>query len=258
MISNFAIAEIEKMQQDGLAPTPADIVRLNAIGLKISHDPSSMLYQTRRTARLGDVVLQEPTIGHKLYLTEISRMTDTEDLATMTIVRAWVASFDVDALPPVLSANALVRAVSEFMERHFRRITFTRLAMAVNFVYYGYSSDTLEFPVTAPIEDAGETGADEKTADEIAEDDAYSFEVGVIHEAEAIGLGISLADARRHTPSELLAIVSRAVEQRYSFGPHGPRPVLEHRRDKYTEQFYDTLNSIRERLTRERDEGKDV
>lgn len=249
MISQFAIAEIEKMQDEGLKPTPADIIRLNAIGLKVDHSAGEVpFYLSRRTATVEGVVLQEPTIGHVLYYQSLKDYGfDLADETTATICHAWVCSFDVDRLPPVVSAEFVHRAICAFVETYFRRVTFARLKMAVCYVLYGYDSAALEFP--APVEEKDDT---DRTADDAATDDAWDFAIGIVHHAESLGLGISLADARRHTVAEFSAICTDAVERqhRLAFGSEAVARAVKNDAEK---QFYATLIEIRTRLENERE-----
>lgn len=261
MISQFAIAEIEKMQSEGLAPTPADIIRLNAVGLKVDHsDADAALYQCRRTATIvqqlpdradagAPLRLQEPTIGHTLYISHLRDLGyDIDDDTTLTICRAWVFSHDVDALPVVNSSEEVTALVCAFMEKYCLRVTFARLKMAVAYVMFGYDSATLERP--API-DGPSPDEDQPTADDEAVNDSWNFALGVIHKAESVGLGISLADARRHTVAEMNAIVEDAIDHHYRLA-FGNKTVSKVYKDHYTKQFYATLTEIRDRLTAEK------
>ena len=249
MISQYAIAEIDDLIREGLRPTPADIIRLNALGLKVDHGvDDNPLYLAPRVAFVADVRLREPTIAHQLYFAELMRFSDTHDAVTRICLYAWLLSFDEP--PAAAPTPAGVRTVvSDFIERHFRRVTFAQLEMAVNFCLYGFDSAALERP-TRPQLDTD----DVPTADDDALADAWSFEIGLIHEAEVLVLGITLADARRHTRAQLHAIVHRALQQRYRLAaPKGGEVYKGAIKNKYLAEFTATLDEIRARLAAEKE-----
>ena len=61
----------------------------------------------------------------------------------------------------------------------------------------------------------------EETADDSANDELFDVDIGIVHRAEALSLGISLADAMRHTRAQLNAVVRRAFEHRVDAGDVG-------------------------------------
>lgn len=251
MISQYAISEIDDLVKEGLQPSPADIIRLNALGLKIDHGlDDNPLYIMRRVAFVADVRIAEPTIAHSIYFAELMRFCATEDLVTRTCLWAWLLSLDE---PPVSAPgpSGVKAVVSDFIDTHFKRTTFAQLAMAVNFCLYGYDSAALERPARPEI---GDPSADQPTADDDAVADAWSFEIGLIHEAEILGLGISLADARKHTRAQLHAIVHRALQQqcRAARGAEGSEGYKRGMKNKYIAEFTATLDEIRSRLVEER------
>lgn len=63
MISKLAKQTIEKWQSEGLKPTFDDVIRLNALGLKVEHGSEACEFSAvPRVAFLGDYTLFEPTV----------------------------------------------------------------------------------------------------------------------------------------------------------------------------------------------------
>lgn len=247
MISRFAIDEIEDMEAAGLRPTPRDIVRLNALGLKVERGESDApIYRDRRCAWVGNVCLMEPTIGVTLFIGRCAEALGVPMAECPLLVFAWCMSFR-SAPKDTPPRKRLIESIGKFVAAHFKDVTTRRLQAAVDYCRFGCDSETFERP--ARRADADEN-AKLRTADDEAEDEARNIDIGVVHEAEAIGLGLSLADAMRHTRAQLNAIMSQAIEARarMSFPGGGKGNAT---KDRFTGEFYATLDEIRERLETE-------
>lgn len=243
MISPFAIECIEKMERDGLHPTPRDIVRLNALGLKVERgDNPSPLYSRRRCAFVGDAVLREPTIATNIFISERVRTFSPGADFAFVLFMAWALSFDE---PP---RDAPPDAIMDFTREKLRDIPARRVAAAVDYCLYGCDSESLEYPARKEKTD----GEREETADDSAADELLDVDIGIIHRAEALSLGISLADAMRHTRAQLNAVVRRALEHRADAGDVQAANALKREHDRYEGEFYATLDEIRARLENER------
>lgn len=245
MISRYATETIEELEKEGLRLTPADIIRLNALGLKIDRGfDDNPLYTAPRCAFISDVVLREPTIGHSLFAAECFRFCDVDESVTRTCLYAWLLTLDA---PPSAhpTVHGIRETISHFIEAHYKRVTFSRLSMAVDFCLYGYDSTALERAVK--VSDDGEQL--DPTADDDALSDAWSFDIGLIHEAQALGLGISLRDARSMTRAHLNAVMNRAIQQRYAFADpkDGSRNLKRTLKNKWIAEFEATVDSIRAR-----------
>ena len=248
MVSQFAIDEIERMEVEGLHPTPRDIVRLNALGLKVDHGQShAPLYFDRRCVWVGNICLMEPTIGISLFTAQYSNVFGANTQVADVCLKAWAFHLKeppAEAPPP----KDVVEAVSSFVTTHFSGIPVKRLVAAVDYCLYGCDSRSFESPVCRKTI----SEEDERTADDEEEDEAYNIDIGIVHEAEAMGLGITLADARRHTRAQLNAIMERAIESRAALTIGGGE-FAKSQKDRHSGEFYATLDEIRHRLERERD-----
>lgn len=58
MTSNLAIEDIESLIDEGCVVHPSDIIRLNALGLKMEKLPDFRLAAMPRVAVIGDVILR--------------------------------------------------------------------------------------------------------------------------------------------------------------------------------------------------------
>lgn len=248
MISDYAISTIEELQRAGYFPTPADIIRLNALGLKIEKClDDNPLYLDRRCAFVGDCVLREPTIGHNIRAVEAFRYLDPSDTVTRICLYSWLLA--TDDPPEILRTyaprgEALRVALSDHVDAHFKGVTFRQLKMAVEFCLYGYDSAALERPAT--IDESGDELP--RTADDDARADAWNFDVGILHEAQALALGLSLADAKSLTQGQLLAVIDRAILNQQSRTARGADAFRKSVRNKYITRFEATVDEIKARL----------
>ena len=247
MISQYALDEIDELIKEGLQPTPADIIRLNALGLKVDHGvDDNPLYTRRRAACLGGVWLREPTIAHHLFIADCRAILPDGGRVGNAILRAWVLSL---AAPPAQPPADISGILDSFIKNRLMSVTLDQIEAAVEFCLYGYDSTSLEFP--ARTQQPGDRPRD--TADETAADDAFSFEIGLVHRCEAIGLGISLADALKHTRAQLHAIYNRAIEKRTELAAqeiHGE--FVHERKNRWLSEFTATCDEIAARLRAEK------
>lgn len=68
MVSEMAREDIEGLMAEGCVVHPSDVVRLNALGLKLEKLPDFRLAAMPRIAVIGDVVLRQPTIAQDMFL----------------------------------------------------------------------------------------------------------------------------------------------------------------------------------------------
>lgn len=69
MTSKLAKSEIEKWWSEGLHPSVDDIIKLNALGLKVEKGSEAYNFAAcPRVAFLGDWTLFEPTVGKRIWM----------------------------------------------------------------------------------------------------------------------------------------------------------------------------------------------
>lgn len=202
MVSEMMLEDAEDLAKRGIALTPREIVRLNALGIKAERSPSQTnIFTLPRCCIIGDIVFREPTIGHEIWLDEMSALYDVEDgLTSFAVTALCYSTEDADDLPRPADGPALSAAVRAFIKDRLARYTIRQIAAAVRYVRDGIEQTDGELGPDSKAEDPGETD----------QDCAFSSALGVVHEGQSLGLGITLADARRMTRPALRSVIARA------------------------------------------------
>ena len=231
MVSDAAISDIDKLVAEGLKPTPQDIIRLNALALKMErHDSCAMsLFNLPRVAFLGDVVLPEPTLGHEIWLAEAERICDMDDILTNLSITAYACSV-IDAKDlPELDKRKIFVAVEKFKET-ISGYTPRQIVAATRYVIDGNDATTGEYP---------EHKRREETSDE--SDGDFCAAIGVLCNGIAVGLGVSLEDGKKLTRAQLEAMKENALETKGLYDRKAMRGI-------FAADYFATLDSIKERL----------
>ena len=236
MVSDLAISEVDAMRRRGLDPSVADIVRLNALALAISHGPyAAYQFALPRVAFLpgadgGDLVLREPTIAHEIWLAKVRQTVDMDDESAFACRLYAAATMDAATLPDPYNREAVKSAVEGALAR-FGRNTFSAVRLALEYVITGGLHTDGEY-ATVPECEA-------PTDDAILE----SVAVGVVKDAMSMKLGISLRDALRMTRGQLLEIIYSASGADMKGSESGKRRRV---------AFFRTVDEITARLEAER------
>lgn len=161
MVSKTAQADIEDLWEQGLKPTFADIIRLNAVALKVEHSANGMsLSDLPRVAFLGGVAFREPTIGSEIWLNKVQRLFDGDDSETFIILRAFSLSMPQDQLPEPTDVQAIQEAVQQF-KNTLAFATLPQVLSAVGYAIHGFKHDACE-NATPPKKDNEENEDDGK------------------------------------------------------------------------------------------------
>ena len=199
MISKMAMEDIEALRADGIDVPPREVVRLNALGLKVERSADSAdVWVLPRVAFLGGSVLFEPTIGAEIWLRRAARAFggDSETVAMLRILSMAVPWQD---LPPPED----VHAIRDFMEdrlKAFHGVTFRQLENAIAYCIDGDIPEDGEEP--PPKGDDG--GASHELQGQ-----QVCLAFGLLNEGLALGLGTA-ADLKDMTTSLLRALVDAA------------------------------------------------
>lgn len=245
MISDLMLSEIEAMRRDGLRPTPEDIVRLNAIGLKAERGPdAAALYSMRRAIRLTpQLTLREPTIAHALFYDECARLPEFADASVTRLValRAWTLAL-IDAPDKPVVASEIIAEFDRFVAGPLASASLSQTASAVDYCLHGLDQCELEYPEPEP--DAAEPPRD------------FAPELVAVSDAIALGLGVSLDDAHRMTRARLAAIVQCAQDKLCLMMPQDRAgAILRERKNARIAEFNRTADAIRARLSADRAKG---
>jgi len=240
MISTTARDSIEELQHDGLSPTVEDIIRLNALGLKLEFEakksPRDATDYLPRIAKISDTVsFRQPTIGHEIWISKIRRMVDEKDFQTSLAVQAFALSRASADLPDADDIKSVKVAVDAFCA-DCKDFTREQIIAAIEYVTVGPSPTACE---TAPASHREPDGFD-------FEDWKHCVACGVLLHGKAALFGASFADLERLTREQLEALTRMAYVFNHIENP--PDYVSIARGD-----YFATLDEIRERLTKEKE-----
>lgn len=239
MVSEMAREDIEQMWADGLHPSVADIIRLNALGLKCELSRGAAEYFTLpRVAFLGKLTFREPTIGHNLWIDKVMRFCDEYDLPTIKAVTAFALSRSLDKLPDADDREAVKEAVGKFSAEDLRPFTFAQLCCALTYAECGASAIAKEYPEF----DDDET----KSEDDVAE----SIGAGVMLDLLTMGLGLSVREIA-HMPLSKARLLQEAGAKRNNID------LAKAAHNAGLGNYYTTRNAIRERLEGEAKQMKE-
>lgn len=246
MISKFAMDEIESMQERGLNPTPRDIIRLNALALKVDEARGKNVRQSAellpRIALLKPgVFFRQPAIGHELWITKALRWVDRHDYHTVLAVNCYALSRPPEELPDADDPANVGKAVAEYAAT-MSEFTTDQLYAAIDYVKFGSDHITGEHGARkAEDEDGG--------PEDLNLDWDECVAVGTLSEGAAVLWGLSLAEMKTMTREQLNAAVFRA----YYF--HGMKHQFEMSERNALGDFYSAKGEILERLEKEKQNG---
>ena len=242
MISQTAQADIEELWERGLNPSFADIVRLNAVGIKAErcNKPDLSLFHLRRAAFLGDgeerVVFRQPTLAHEIWRDKVRPVVAFEDLETSLGIDAFLCVTDAAALPDETDREA-VRAAAQACCTRLGAFTREQIAAAVMYVKHG----------TAWMQD--EDAPPKPGEMPPIDNETFSVALGTVLGGVAYGLNLTLADAGRLTRGQFAAMVDRRLRME---GAKSRKDVKNDAEDDY----FRTLDEITARLKQEKEDGR--
>lgn len=234
MISQTAMESLEELRAAGLTPTDADVVRLNALGLKLEaankkHVVDANDYLPRVAQISPTLSFRQPTIGHEVWLDKVSRFISHGDYQTALAVKAFAISRRPSELPDGDSPASVTAAVAAFCEE-CRDLTSDQIYAAVDYAFFGASPTLGENPPREPREPDGSEYEDWKSC----------VAVGVLHEGAVMLHGCTQAELEAMTRQQVEEMIRRAWLFR---GLSLPDDVRNAQGD-----YYATLHEIRERL----------
>ena len=200
MVSDLFMKDYRRMSAQGVEFTPADIIRLNALAVrvKLSARPIGAVHM-RRAVFWGDLTFREPTLGHDLWIERVGSYVDMDADRNFLAVHAYALTREHGALPDALDSRQCISEVFGFAERHLMEMTSSLLADVIDYALFGADWMAREFAPPKPGLDAN-GGADTPA----------SPALGVFVGATARRIGLSLDDAMRLTASEIIEAVNRS------------------------------------------------
>ena len=198
MLSDLFQKDFRQMTSQGVKFTAADIVRLNALAVrvKLSANPVGPVH-ARRAAFWCDFTFREPTLGHEMWIEQVSGYIDISKDRNFRIVHAYALTREHWELPDAYNPKRCIKAVYDFARKHLAEMTSSQLTDTIDYVLFGADWTACEL---APPK---------KRKDGDVADAATSPALGVFVGMSARKIPLSLDEAKKLTASEILEIVNR-------------------------------------------------
>lgn len=227
MVSDLAIEDIESIIREGGTVAPRDVIRLNALGLKITDDPTYELAAMPRVASLEGIVFRQPSIAQDMLLDEATRIYNA-DKATILALEAYVLAHDDVDWAELRSPKVFAIKVGGWVKANLGKVTADQLRRTIDYCLYGVDPDTGEMPVLM---------ADERETlkSGIGTDKSWAL-AKFLH---AASIGIDSVAALRATSRQLAAMIEKA----YLLN----RVPLSDKDKAATAEYYMTLDDVRKR-----------
>lgn len=230
MISCMAIEDIEALRADGIDVSPRDVVRLNALGVKVEQaSKASAFYVLPRVAFLGNIAIHEPTIGDVTWIAEAGRRFDMDDIETVSLLQATCLSAKDGELPDATDRDAVMAAIKAFQAKA-ARFTLSQILSALSYALHGSDPTVGE---RGPAKEDGDEDADPR-------DDVSPVVAGVVRDGLALRLG-TIPELMKMRKSQIVAASEAALMMR-----HGPEVFKDFRSSAFAE-YMRALEEVRNR-----------
>jgi len=234
MVSKLAMEDIQSLIDEGCIVPPADVVRLNALGLKLEKNPDFRLSTLPRVAICGGVLFVQPTIEQDIFLDKMLQIY-SKDEGTRIALEAYVLAhpdnnWSKHPFFPVVFALKCIR----WIKKKLGKETAVKVRAAIDYCKYGMNPMDGEYPVY--VKDDTWDKWYEETGEK-----SYSMKQWL----EACALGIDSYGALKATSPQLSAMIERAYILK-------DRNISEDEK-LATAQYYKTLDTIKRKLYAERD-----
>lgn len=234
MISETAMSDIARLRADGIDVPPREVVRLNALGLKLERGADSPeVYAAPRVAFLHGVVFNEPTLGAEMWMRQAQDAFNIDDEETFFSLRVVSCVTPWRELPPPTNLSAVQGAAKAVMDR-LRGATYRQVLNALDWCIYGNNPEDDELPPPRQDDD------DEKKPVEIPA--RFSPEYGLFYRGVAARIGTA-ADMKDLTYSAMLYVCDRA-EQLETAGKFNA-PDRKAEKNKASGDYFRALDAIR-------------
>lgn len=235
MVSEIAREDIQALLDEGCIVHPEDVVRLNALGLKLEKRPDFRFSTLPRVAMCGDVRFSQPTIEQDIFLDNILQLF-SKDEGTVIALEAYVLSHpEKDWSKTKMFPRLFAAKCARWIKKHLGKETVGKVRAALDFVKYGMNPMDGEFPVYVK---------DEKFDEWYNETGAKSH--ALRQYTEACACGIAPYAALKATSPQLAAMIERAWYLR--------EKDISSDEKKASAEYFATLHHIQEKARAERDE----
>jgi hypothetical protein len=207
MTSKMFQADYRRMTAEGVKFEPEDVIRLNALALKVklAARPFAALHLPRVVFLEGlggrGFTLREPSIGHELWLERVGEYLDYHARHNFRVAYCYALSREHTELPDPMKPRRVLRKMFGWATRYVLPLTSETVSDALDFVLFGADWTTGEFPPEKPgAEGAGDAAPGGKT----------SPCIGALVAGVARRLPLTLDDAKRMTAAEFYAALRGA------------------------------------------------
>lgn len=146
MLSKMAEQDIEALISEGCVVHPSDVIRLNALALKIEKRPDFRLASLPRIAVIGDVIFRQPTIAQDIFLDDASAIVNN-DPASMLALEAYVLANPDGDYEKLKHPLWFRRKCAKWLKEKLGDQQATEVRRALDFCLYGVDPRTGETPV---------------------------------------------------------------------------------------------------------------
>jgi len=204
MTSPLATGDLEDLRAEGLTPTDDDIIRLHALGVKITNGGETTAYNTPRWATAGGVVFWEPTMAARFWYAYAKQYADDAETEDWLFAYACAYGKDKDWLDKLHDPEEIECALGVFMSS----ITATKeeVERAVYFAAVGNTG------VEAEMTELAKQRERESTAHADREQRNYAALEEIMAQAAA-STGLTFDDLMTQTPSRLRGMIYAAHVQ---------------------------------------------
>ena len=237
MISQLAKDDLDDLRAEGLTPSDEDIIRLHALGRRVSDGQETTAYNAPRFAIAGGVVFWEPTLAAFYFYRYASTFAEDEATADWLFAFACARGRDHGYLENLRDPKEIERALGNFIAS----ITASKYEVD-NAVYYaavGVDDPEPEKTDMAKAKEAREAALD---PGERERRNFQRLEERLSRAAAATGL--TFDDIMVQTPSRLSAMIYAAHVQ--------AGMQLTAASSKANADYLATLSAIRKRLREEK------
>ena len=202
MVSEMAMEDVEAFRSNGIEVPPREVVRLNALGLRVenaAHAP--YLHSIPRAAELCGVLFREPTIGAEMWLARAMSVC-AMDLDTLRMLRALETATPLDELPEPECGEAM-RGALEALKKRLAGATVRQLDDVISWVVRGADHRAEEFASADACDQAG------AETDDDGDFDFVPLAAGVLYNGVLLHLGTP-GELRRMRTGELMDLTLQA------------------------------------------------
>lgn len=237
MVSKIAKSAVEKLKSEGLSPTFEDVVKLNALGLKVERGGLSYEFgSVPRVAFLGDYVFREPTVAKRIWIEEALSLLNG-DYFNQVCLTAYALNCPSNELPSLDRIGVLVAELAKFRDEVLLLYTDRQIMDAIEYALRGDSPS---------LDEEKETTGEKEEKEDVSALPEKLVSVSRQLLQEALSYGIDDECKNDLTVPELEKVIALAAM-------HSGVDVMKGEHGQAVGAFYKALGKIRERLTKERD-----